>query len=104
MQFRDVADKFHVINDDTVPVLVNYHQDEYKSVLNGIFFKKTVNREDWRKLQPYLVSMYRYEFRQKEKTGLIEEIIVDSGLYRWLGGYDDIRGLQDTADPTDLII
>ncbi len=104
LQFRDIAEKFHVINDDTVPVLTNYNQDEYNSILDAIFCKKTVNRDDWRSLQPYLVSLYRHDFRQKEKAGLVEEIIAGSGLYRWLGGYDNIRGLQDTADPTDLII
>jgi CRISPR-associated endonuclease/helicase Cas3 len=104
LQFRDIAEKFHVINDDTVPVLTNYNQDEYNSILDAILYKKTVNRDDWRSLQPYLVSLYRHDFRQKEKAGLVEEIISGSGLYRWLGGYDNIRGLQDTADPTDLII
>jgi CRISPR-associated endonuclease/helicase Cas3 len=87
-----------VISEDTILVAVKYGQGERR--LNDWIARPS--RTTWRRLQPYTVSLLRREAEQLLADNWLEE--VSKGLYRWLGKYDQIKGLAEaTYDPADLM-
>jgi CRISPR-associated endonuclease/helicase Cas3 len=60
-------------------------------------------RHTWQRLQPYLVSVFHRDVARLKQAGLL--MPVSPHLYRWLGGYHQRRGLEETlTDPSDLIV
>ncbi len=101
LNFRTVAERFQMIGEATVPVVVRYNK-KAESLIEAIS-SRGLNRELSRDLQPYMVSVYRNKVASLERDGLIEAI--SSGLYLWLGSYDRVRGISayKAVDPDDLI-
>lgn len=100
--FPEVATRFKLIKDDTTSVVIRF-DDQVESVLRQIQ-RRGLFSSDYRALQPYMVSLRDYEFKQAE--GLREEVA--PGLWMWQGSYDPIKGIGIGGraieyDPTDLI-
>lgn len=104
LDFPEVAERMRLI-DATRSVFVRYPpcQDEVEALLSQArSCRNGLPRELWRKVQPFLVSLHDYQFRQFEQQGLIELVAPDFWL--WRGGYDETRGITSAAiDPSDLI-
>jgi len=107
--FKDVAQNFHIIEENTFPVIVLYRgikQDD-KSV--DLLLAELQNRQKQssniaRSLQPYLVNLYECEIKKAEKSGLVERINPELNLFLWKGNYDQLRGIGgDSWDPADLV-
>jgi CRISPR-associated endonuclease/helicase Cas3 len=98
MNYPKVSEKYRLISDDTVPVVVKYRD-------SMAFFSKwqeNPNQSNWRRLQPYLVNIYRW---QTEAFGDWLHPVSEGSLFLWTGRYDDIRGIATEAlDPADLIV
>jgi CRISPR-associated endonuclease/helicase Cas3 len=102
LNYPEVSRRFKFINDDTTPVVIQY-DDRVRELIRlierrGLFFS------DWRSLQPYLVNLRNYEFKQSEECR--QEVA--PSLWVWHGSYDPVKGicLGDKAisyDPADLI-
>ncbi len=90
--FPAVAEAYRLIADDSVPVAVPWREGE--KLLDQLSGCSWVSRADWRRLQPYLVSLRSHEFRRAQEAGLCSEVVARSGLWRWEGGYDLHIGLQ----------
>jgi CRISPR-associated endonuclease/helicase Cas3 len=90
--FPSVAEAYRLIADDSVPVAVPWQEGE--ELLDRLRSSSWVSRADWRRLQPYLVSLRSHEFRRAQEAGLCGEVVAQSGLWRWEGGYDPYIGLQ----------
>lgn len=90
--FPAVAESYRLIPDDSVPVAVPWQQGE--ELLGRLRGSPWVSRDDWRRLQPYLVNLRSREFRRAQEAGLCSEVVGQSGLWRWEGGYDEHIGLQ----------
>jgi CRISPR-associated endonuclease/helicase Cas3 len=103
LDFPYVEEKFRMIDQDSVSVLVRYDPDAYEAILREAEFAGGMSRKLWRKAQPYVVSIPRWESRLKQKV--IREIIPDQ-LYVWDGQYDDLRGITDETvyEPGDLVM
>jgi CRISPR-associated endonuclease/helicase Cas3 len=98
LDYPETADNFRFI-EPTVSALVPYADSERRLRR----WQAQPSREAWRRMQPYIVNLYRWQVKEFEKDGLLEG--VDKGLYRWLGRYDEIRGIvPDALDPSDLIV
>lgn len=96
MSFPKVAERYRLIRDDTVPVVVPY--EGAKEALEA--FLAAPSLEAFRALQPYLVNLYR---REAHRSPFAEEL--RPGLFRWAGGYDPRRGIVEAYnDPADLVI
>lgn len=100
--FPEVARKFKLIKDDTTPVVIQF-DDLVQSLLRQIQ-RRGLFSSDYRALQPYMVSLRDYEFKQAE--GLREEFA--PGLWVWQGSYDPVKGIGIGSraieyDPADLI-
>lgn len=104
-RFRKTSQAYRLIDNDTVPVLVDYqpHDEGAASGADRLrSWQRTPTRETRRSLQPYLVNLYRHEAEALEREGWMAP--VDEGLYRWTGQYDELYGLRrDLHDPADLV-
>ncbi len=98
MNYPEVSSRYRLIPKDTVPVVVNYKNS--MSLLNE--WERNPSLNSWRRLQPYLVNIYRWQV-----GGFHDWLypITGDSLFLWTGKYDDISGITaDVLDPADLII
>ena len=90
-QFEQVAEQYRLIEDDTTPVVVNY--EDGWSILDDVVetaeHTEFISRADWRRLQPYTVSLYENALNEAVRKGNAHELIPDLDLWRWDGGYDE---------------
>ncbi|MFQ3611235.1 MAG: CRISPR-associated helicase Cas3' [Fimbriimonadales bacterium] len=100
--YRSVADDYRLISEDTVPVVVFPDGGEAEAIVETIQQIGKPTRSHWHRLQVYTVSLYRRDFENARKQGLIEELM---GLYLWRGAYDSRQGISlKYPDPADLIV
>jgi len=101
--FRDVAHKFKLIPDDTVNVIIENTQlvDKLPVNLNVIKKKEFISRDEWRKLQPFIVSLRKYKVNDLLQQGLINKLIED--VYVWTGKYDQDEGIKKEYTSGDFI-
>jgi CRISPR-associated endonuclease/helicase Cas3 len=93
--FRDVSENFKLIEDNTVPVIIEY--DETVSALLREIERRGLWSSDRAKLQPYMVNLPYYLFN---KTTTTKEIAAD--IWQWMGSYDPIYGISwDERDVPD---
>ncbi len=96
LRFEEVARAYRLIDDDTVSVVVPYDPPgrvgAREAVLERIRRQGRAFHDDYRALQPYLVSL---RARVHEKA-LAQRLCVEwaPGVWVWQGDYDDVRGLQ----------
>jgi len=64
-----------MITEDTVPVVVRYCDPGPGDVLDAVCRKGHASRADWRKLQSYTVSVFRWQFQRYLNDGLIDQVI-----------------------------
>jgi CRISPR-associated helicase Cas3/CRISPR-associated endonuclease Cas3-HD len=81
--FRTAAEKFNLINDNTYSIIIPYVDfDEDKRKNSEKVIKKILNEAEFnpyptaviRKLQPYIVQVYEYEYKKILKNGMIKTI------------------------------
>ena len=112
--YPEVAKRFKMIDDDTVSAVVTGEEpfkaadqiEEWPKVLNSVAALREGSknaRHLLRQLQPWTVSLYRREAIEKERAGLLDEIM--PGIYEWRGAYNAITGIGGvtTIDPDVLI-
>lgn len=107
LDFPAVAERFHMIGDETVSVAVPYEAagqpGAVAALLQALQQQPARTREHLRKLQPYLVGLRPRELAHAQKNGLVVEVI--PGLWEWQGNYDHMRGiLLDTGYEPDRLI
>jgi CRISPR-associated endonuclease/helicase Cas3 len=109
LNYPEVAARFKLIEDDTVPLVVRYPKDG--SPVDGLLRRLQTPgahlggeaRLLLRRLQPFLVNVRRRVLAQYQQQGLVRELPL--GLWEWLGNYHPIRGLADGGiDPETLVI
>ena len=113
--YPEVAKRFKMIDDDTVSAVVTREEafkaadklEEWTKVLDAVAGLREGNkstRQLLRQVQPWSVSLYRREALEKERAGLLHEIM--PGLYEWRGAYDAVTGIGGvkTIDPDQLIV
>ncbi|QXJ21569.1 CRISPR-associated helicase Cas3' [Actinomadura graeca] len=96
--FPEVAERFKLVDEQTVPVLVPYGDDAERERLRGLLMSPG-GADPWvfRKLQPYLATLPRRRAAQAVKEGLATELL--GGLIEWHGEYHRRRGVEFT-DPS----
>lgn len=102
LNYPEVAREFRLIDDDTVPVVVEY-DEEARQLIKRIRRAGVLRRGDHRRLQPYVVGLKKWEFEDNE--WLTEDLLQESdGVKLWMGTYDPLRGVSAARiDPADLI-
>jgi len=105
LNFAEVAEKFRMIEDDSAPAVVRPegHGEKVGNLLAVVRRREAAPRSVFRRLQPYLVSVRSRLIPTFERNGLLQKVA--PGLWEWLGGYDRVRGLVESArEPGDLVI
>ncbi|MDH7571906.1 MAG: CRISPR-associated helicase/endonuclease Cas3, partial [Armatimonadota bacterium] len=85
LRFPEVAEKFRLIRDDTIPVLVRYQPHFFDSVGPTVHALKRVPSRVWQQARQHSVGIYRHECERYLRQGLIREVLPKSDLYQWLG-------------------
>ena len=101
LRYRDVAAAYHIIDGDTIPVVVPYG----KSMALLESWQREPNRQAWRALQPYIVSLFKHEVR-RHGGSYLAPIGDNSDLHycTHTSGYDKLIGLGHLFnDPSDAI-
>ena len=102
--FPEVARRFRLIADDTVDVVVAYgiSEDELDALLARLRGSSS-RRLMYRRLQPLIVSLRRWDYDEALRRDLVVPIV--EGLGRWVGRYDELRGLvMEGFAPSDLVV
>lgn len=99
-EFETVARRFRMIDEAGVPVLCPYWRGTEREgvvvdALDGLRNRRGNPRLLWRALQPYTVNVRQHAAQEHERNGLLVEVI--PGLWEWRGGYDQVRGLEETG-------
>jgi CRISPR-associated endonuclease/helicase Cas3 len=98
--FPEVASKFKLIEDNSVSIVVPYNE-MVKELLRDIE-KQGLQRNDFRQLQPYIVSLPQREFNNAKKDGNIEPLGNSDTIFVLREGlYDPIRGVPFGKDAGD---
>ncbi|WP_163150446.1 CRISPR-associated helicase Cas3' [Anoxybacillus sp. MB8] len=93
-----VAEKYRLIDQDTVSVIVPYAE----ALEHLRMWESSPSRHLFRRLQPYIIQLYRFEAVKKEKDGWLREVA--DNVYEWLGDYDEKVGIKEEVhDPFSLI-
>jgi len=104
LQFADVAERFRLIDQETVPVIVRYGGPDACARLDAILQKARIgllSRQDIRTLQPYTVNLYQSDFLRYQR----QAFVVPAGpVWLWTGKYDSLLGIEADRDPADLIV
>jgi CRISPR-associated endonuclease/helicase Cas3 len=102
MNFKQVAEAFRMIDQETVMLVArNYAPDAIEELL-GVH-EKARTASWFRSLRPYTVGVPKYEADKLRLAGLTSEHA--SGLLVYDGPYNSVFGIGtgDESDPADLI-
>lgn len=105
LRFPQVAQKLRLIEEDTAPVLVPYDRDAVERLVSVAQKLGRVSSAAWREARQHSVAVRRRDLERWLGQGAAQEVVPGSGLYRWFGSYDRVRGLgSEVADPADLVV
>lgn len=95
--FPEVAARVRLIDSDSVPVIITTHGDTAErervhSLLDLLHSEPWVARRTLRRLQPYVVSLYRRQADEARGKGWVTSER-PGGPETWAGRYDRIRGV-----------
>lgn len=105
LDYPSVAQKFRLIDDDTVSVAITSYGSEteqrtVRRLLDRLGQGAPDARHILRRLQPYTVAVRRRDADRLTRAGFIVPVV--DGLGEWVGRYDPVRGLV-VEDP-DLVV
>jgi CRISPR-associated endonuclease/helicase Cas3 len=93
LRFDDIAEKFHLIDEERFEVLVPYDETA-QALISKARNGTSPARALLRKMQPYVVNMSRHAYQEALDAGLIVPIAPDFPVAEWCGQYDtEILGL-----------
>ncbi len=99
---------FRMIDDDTLDVVVPYgssdEQAQVQAILGDMRAGRANLRVSMRRLQLYLVSIYRRQAEAYQERGLMTPVETVPGLGEWHGGYDPVRGLLTQGPAVDELV
>ncbi len=110
LKYRDVAAKARVISEDTKPVIVLYGAAQ--GIVEKIRTRQVpkgaprFSRDDLRRLQRYIVSLYSHQFQKLQALGQVHPLLPNLELFVLSEGmYDQHLGIViEQRPPEDLIL
>lgn len=109
LNYPEVASRFRMIDDDSMPVVVRYRGPENADDTVDRLLSYLRHQEDklprWllRQLQPYIVNIRTRKITEYQREGFLQELKI--GLWEWLGRYDATKGVVvANRDPEELVV
>jgi len=105
LDYPEVASRFRMIDEASASVVVPYVTDGDPvpwHLTSRLRDSRENARHLMRALRPYLVEIQLRAFDRYVEQGLIEPLI--PGVGRWLGVYDQVRGLSDGGPMGDSLV
>ena len=106
LDYPEVAVRFRLIEYNTVPVIVDYEEQDEKleerrrRLIGRIRLEGALRPGDHRRLQPYTIGLFERDF--EERKWAMQEVA--EGVWMWTGEYDPVRGITEVGDdPADLV-
>ncbi|MBE2268354.1 MAG: CRISPR-associated endonuclease Cas3'' [Anaerolinea sp.] len=97
LDYPETAKRFRMIEDDTLSVVAPFGNEDDRTQVEALWQAVEGRwgnmRQVMRQLQPYTVSVYRYQAQKYEQKGWIQMSAVLPDLGYWLGRYDSVCGL-----------
>jgi len=94
--FNEIADKFRIIDDNTVAIIIPY-DDHCEKLIDSVRFRGVTSGLA-RQLQPYTVQVYSYEYAELMKYRLLTSVGGHYLVLNDMGMYSQVTGLLYTRD------
>ena len=106
LEYTTVAERFRLVQADTVSVVVRYREKLPNGVgdlLDAFRYGRGNRRQLFRALQPFTVGIQHYSLDSYINQLQLVEIV--PGLWQWFGEYHCVRGIMiGRHDPTNLVV
>lgn len=94
LNYRTIGETFSYIDDNTIPIIINY-KNELDDFIHNLKFSRLIMER--KNLQKYTVSLYKNDFENLNKKGFIDKYIDDYENYYYVlnqpNAYDNEVGL-----------
>jgi len=91
LMFQDVADKYHIISNNTVPLFIYQYDAESLRLYHEINDKEYLSRMDYQRIAQYSVQVYE-QFAYENAYRIIE---TTNGIKIWYGAYSEDFGINN---------
>lgn len=91
LMFQNVADKYHIINSNTISLFIYRYNDESLCLYNEIKNKEYLNRKDYQHIAQYSVQVYD-KFVNINNNKIVKLV---NGINIWSGDYSPELGLNN---------
>ena len=105
-KYEAVADRYRLIDEASVSYVVVYppKADEIRERIERIRHRGYTTRDDWRWLQPYIVTLHVWKHEEAEEKGLAQPLLEDErdegSLFVWPKRFYDYEGDTGLQWPT----
>ncbi len=98
--FETVNDAYRLIDNATYGIYAYTYNSESAKLLDSLKFKKFLSRDDYRKMQTFMVQVYRNFINDNQQFCSNDP----HGILVWYGNYDRECGLSATNKNDDILI
>ncbi|MFZ3103846.1 MAG: CRISPR-associated helicase Cas3' [Smithella sp.] len=98
--FKTVNDGYRIIRNATEGLYIYNYSDESRQLLHSFEYKEFLSKNDYRKMQPFIVPVYKYFIIQ---NGSMCKTL-PQGFMVWYGNYDQQTGISVAPIDADKLI
>ncbi|MDP2852849.1 MAG: CRISPR-associated helicase Cas3' [Smithellaceae bacterium] len=98
--FKTVNDGYRIIRDATEGLYMYNYSNESRQLLHTLEYKEFLSKDDYRKMQPFIVPVYKYFIIQNGSMCKT----MPQGFMVWYGNYDQQTGISVAPIDADKLI
>lgn len=98
--FKTVNDSYHIIQRVTEGLYIYNYSDESRQLLHSLEYKEFLSRDDYRKMQAYVVQVYKHFVFQNSSACKI----MPQGFTVWYGNYNQETGISVAPIEADKLV
>jgi CRISPR-associated endonuclease/helicase Cas3 len=100
LNFKTVNDSYRIIRNATESLFIYNYSAESKALLHSIEHKEYLSKDDYRKMQSYIVQVYKPFINQNQEAC----VRTKNGILVWYGSYDKATGISSAPMEADNLI
>jgi len=98
--FKTVKDGYRIIRDSTEGLYMYNYSDESRQLLHTLEYKEFLSKDDYRKMQPFIVPVYKHFIIQNGSMCKT----MPQGFVVWYGNYDQQTGISVAPIEADKLV